>query len=103
VATSGAQPGNKNAAKGKRVREAILRAIARGGGTVDEGLDKACDRLVGMMKEGTSADDFKWAFEQIANRLDGKPPQAVNLSGEDGGPVQFQRIEIVAVTPEVKS
>ena len=99
MAERGAPVGNQNAAKGKRVREAILRAIGRAGGSIDAGLDKACDRLVAMMADGATADDFKWAFEQIANRLDGKPAQALHVSGEDGGPVQVQSIEIKAVDP----
>lgn len=76
-----------------------MRAISRAGGSVDAGLDQACDRLVQMMAAGSTADDFKWAFEQIANRLDGKPAQSVHVSGEDGGPVQVQAIEIKAVDP----
>lgn len=77
-----------------------MRAISRAGGAVDAGLDKVCDRLVAMMAEGSTAEDFKWAFEQVANRLDGKPAQQVVLNGdEDGGPVKVQTIEIKAVDP----
>lgn len=96
---AGAPAGNTNAAKGKRVRDSILRALGRAG-SIDAGLDLACNRLVRMIEEGSTADDFKWAFEQIANRLDGKPAQQVILNGdEEGGAVKIHSIEVKAVDP----
>lgn len=76
MGTTGAQLGNKNAVKGKLVRESILRALARACGSVSAGLDKTADVLVQAALNGD-----QWAWEQVANRIDGKPPQAVELSG----------------------
>ena len=39
------------------------------------------------------------AIREVADRLDGKPAQAVQHSGEGGGPIQIQRIERVIVDP----
>jgi hypothetical protein len=36
------------------------------------------------------------AIEEIANRLDGKPPQAI-VGDEDGDPIRIARIERVIV------
>lgn len=33
-----------------------------------------------------------WAIKEVADRTDGKPFQAVQLSGEDGGPVVFTTV-----------
>jgi hypothetical protein len=70
VATSGAQPGNQNAAKARRWREAIERALSRATGNIDAGLDKIADKLVAAAIDGD-----QWATEHIANRFDGKPTE----------------------------
>ena len=80
----GAQPGNQNAAKGKLWRNAILRAIAKAGGGVEPGLDKAATQLVQMAMDGD-----KWAIDHIADRMDGKPKQAlVGDDEEDSSPIR---------------
>lgn len=85
MAASGGQPGNQNAARGRKWREAIQRALARKAGTVELGLDAAADKLVSL---AIDAGD-KWALEEIGNRHDGKPVQSTLHAGdEDGGPVQ---------------
>lgn len=83
----GAPRGNQNAAKGKRWREAVLRALSRAHKSVDGGLDVAADKLVALAAEGD-----KWAIDHIADRLDGKPKQESIVTGEmdeagNGGPV----------------
>lgn len=40
------------------------------------------------------------AAKEILDRGFGRPAQAVELTGEDGGPVQIARIELTAVSPE---
>jgi hypothetical protein len=72
--------GNQNAAKARKWREAIQRALARAEGSVDAGLDKAADKLVALMAEGD-----KWAIDHVADRLDGKVPQAL-IGGDDDDP-----------------
>lgn len=73
--------------------------MARAGGTVDGGLDKASDRLVAMLLDESSVDDFKWAYEQVANRVDGKPAQVI-VGDDDAAPVRIHSIERVIVKPE---
>lgn len=79
--------GNMNAKKGAKWREAILRALARDSGNIEKGLDNAADKLVRLAMEGD-----KWALEHIADRLDGKPKQAIIGGDEDDEPVKFRGI-----------
>lgn len=91
--TSGAQPGNKNAAKNKEWEAAIRYAILN---YVDEdvkrgqALKSIAKRVVKDALAGS-----KDAWQEIGNRLDGKPVQA--LVGADGGAIQFQEIQRVIV------
>lgn len=81
MATSGAQPGNSNAAKGKAVRDALRAAIARSGaGDFDKGLAKICDKVVALAESGE-----QWAAQEVFNRFDGRVPSAVELTGANGG------------------
>lgn len=85
MAEIGAQPGNRNAAKGKVWEGAIRRAIAkRMAGNFDGALDALAERLVMAAESGD-----QWALLEIGNRLDGKPAQAVLLSGDDENPVNL--------------
>lgn len=94
MATSGAQPGNQNAARGKRVREAILRALARKAGTVDGGLDKAADKLIEFAID--KGED--WALTEMFNRIDGKPATII-VGDDEQAPVRFARIVRVIRKP----
>lgn len=95
MATSGGQPGNQNGVRAKRVREAILRALARKAGTIDAGLDKAADKLVQF-----AIDDGKdWALIEMFNRLDGKPATII-VGDDESPPVQITgRIRLVRPDP----
>lgn len=42
-------------------------------------LEKICGKLVDAAEEGQA-----WAIQEIANRIDGKPAQALHVSSEDG-------------------
>ena len=85
---SGAPLGNQNARKAKIWQQAIKRALARmADSTVDVGLDRLADKLVSAAVEGE-----QWAVIEIGNRIDGRPAQALTVSGEDGGPLQFEKI-----------
>lgn len=89
---AGAPIGNQNAARARRWREAILRALARKSGSVEAGLDAAADKLALLAID----DGDRWALEEIGDRVDGKPAQALIHQGdEDGGPVKVERIERV--------
>ena len=82
---AGAPIGNDNAAKGKAWDQAIKRALARSGGTVDEGLIKVAMMVVNaaLDPEATPTERIA-AWTEIGNRLDGKPHQtlAAALSGD---------------------
>lgn len=58
-----------------------MRALARKCGSVEAGLDKAADKLATLAID----DGDKWALEEIGDRLDGKPAQAI-IGGEDDDP-----------------
>lgn len=70
--------GNQFAKKAKLFEQAIKRALARATGeSVDAGLDKGADQLVKAFIAGE-----QWAIKEVGDRLDGKPAQAVEMSGE---------------------
>jgi len=75
---AGAPPGNQNAANGKKWKAAINRALeARSKAEGREILDALADTLITQAFAGE-----QWAFQQLGDRLDGKPPQTVG-SDED--------------------
>ena len=88
----GAPLGNQNAAKGKRWRDAIMRALSRANGSIEAGLDKAAERLVSLATEGD-----KWALDHLAERLDGKAAQAIIGGDEDDPPLKIQEVKRVLV------
>lgn len=78
--------GNKNAVKNRPWADSLKRALARmADGSIDKGLDKIADKVVAAALEGD-----KDAWQEIANRLDGKPIQAV--ATEDGSPFVIQLV-----------
>jgi hypothetical protein len=99
MAEIGAQPGNRNAAKARKWREAIERALARNsdGKSVAAGLDQAADKLTALAFEGD-----KWAIDHIADRVDGKVPQALIGGDDDDAPIKFQKVERSLVRPDAK-
>lgn len=86
--------GNRNAAKGTRWREALNQELAQlvldtglMAGTVQAGLRAIAKRVV----KDAYAGNYN-AISEIANRQDGKPAQAVHVSGDDGGPIEHHTI-----------
>jgi hypothetical protein len=80
-----AAPGNQYARKSKDWENALRRALAQyETDKVPSGmaLAKIAEKVVERALDG----DQK-AVEEIANRLDGKPTQATELSGPDGGTI----------------
>jgi hypothetical protein len=62
-----------------------MRALARKSGSVDAGLDAAADKLAALaIDEGD-----KWALEEIGDRLDGKPAQAI-VGDDDHPPLKME-------------
>lgn len=77
----GAPEGNQNAVRAKRCREALLKALGEHGkGDVDKGLAKICKQVVKLADKGE-----QWAVQELFNRLDGRVPAGVELTGANGG------------------
>lgn len=91
--SAGAPIGNQNARKAKRWENALTRALARvaEGQGFEAGLDRVADQVVAAALNGD-----KDAWTEVANRLDGKPAQAV-IGGSDDDPAIkiVGRIELV--------
>jgi hypothetical protein len=89
VAKSGGQPGNKNTFKGNEWSKSLKRAMARlAASEGDEqvswrrGLDRAADKVVAAACEGN-----KDAWQEIANRIEGKPGTTVIVAGDPDKPL----------------
>jgi hypothetical protein len=70
-----------------------MRALARKSGSVEAGLDSAADKLAKLAID----DGDKWALEEIGNRLDGRPAQAIIGGEDDDPPIKVQKVERVLV------
>lgn len=79
-----APKGNQNAAKRKLFGDALRKAILQDDG---KRLRAMAEKLVDMAAEG----DIQ-AMREVADRTDGKPVQATQVSDADGKPVAFQMI-----------
>lgn len=82
MATSGGQPGNKNATKNKRFEDALWREICARDAKRGDGF--TLRRIAAAQIESAEKGDLP-AAREIADRLDGRPAQA--LTGADGGPL----------------
>jgi len=82
MATKGGQPGNTNATKSKRWTEAIDKALKQFADKKRKiEMGQALDRIAhNVVKEAIDGD--WWAVAEIGNRLDGKPAQSLEISGE---------------------
>lgn len=90
MAERGGQPGNNNAGKNRRWREALDRAIAQDDGVR---LREAAETVLTLAAQGEA-----WAVKELGDRLDGKPAQAI--TGEDGGPLQIEKVVFEIVKPK---
>lgn len=80
--------GNSNAKKGKEWFDALRKECVQ-----KDALRKIASVVVEKAMQGET-----WAIQEVANRFDGKPAQAVEVSGADGGPLEtVSRIELVAM------
>ena len=80
--------GNKNAVKNRPWAEVINRALIQGDG---QRLRTIAEKLLTLAENG----DIQ-ALKEVGDRLDGKPAQQVQLSGDAEQPI-VQRIEQVIV------
>jgi hypothetical protein len=78
MAERGGQSGNENATRGKEFRQALTRAMASkaNGAGWRVTLDKIAAKLL-----DAAIDGHQWAIQEIANRIDGRPTQAIEHSG----------------------
>jgi HPt (histidine-containing phosphotransfer) domain-containing protein len=90
------QSGNPSGAKReKKFVAALNRAIASDD---SERLRQAAEKLLDEAAAGQP-----WAIDQLANRLDGRPAQAVEVSGDQDNPVQLKAtVEFVNADPATK-
>ena len=98
MAKSGAQPGNQNA-RGKRTpwRQALKRALARHAAENGEenpnyrrGLDAIAKKVI---EQAIAGDDKAW--QEIANRIEGKVGTTVEVVGDPKRPVGILPMEFV--------
>jgi hypothetical protein len=81
---AGAPLGNQNAAKGKKWKAAVDRALGEKSRVLGkEALDECARVLIEQALAGE-----QWAIKELGDRLDGKPTQQTEVSGPDGGPVE---------------
>lgn len=80
----GAPVGNQNGSKGRQWSEAVKRAIrAKYGKEWDQALQDLAAKLVDAADGG----DLQ-ALKEVGDRIDGKPKQQIEQTGEDGNPIQ---------------
>lgn len=90
----GGQPGNQNAAKGRMWRDAIQRALRkRSKSDQVEALDELAEQFLDAVRKGDIT-----AFKELGDRLDGRPMQALEHSGPDGGAIPA-KVEVILVRP----
>lgn len=91
--------GNTNATKSKPWAAALNRALERRSlAEKKAGLDELADKLIDSCLEGNLG-----ALQELGNRLDGKPAQALTVSGDEDNPLRVvQRIErsIIRANPK---
>lgn len=87
----GAPVGNKNAAKAKMVADAMRKAaVQEDFARLRQGVEKVWDAF---------AAGEQWAAGFVRDTFDGKPAQAVELTGEEGGPIQIEKVVREIVYP----
>lgn len=99
MAQSGGQPGNQNAAKGRRWSDAIDRALAKRSKAAGiQELDRLAEQFLDTVEAMTNGTDKRApsiaGFSELADRLDGKAPQSI--TGDGGGPVIVEVVRFVA-------
>jgi len=102
---AGAPKGNKNASKGRRATMALERAIDVRDGQAEMPQGEEYSVLVEMWDKqiDLALDGDKGSLAMIAERLDGKPKQAVVGGDEDDAPIRIQRIELVPLSDDNSS
>lgn len=82
MASKGGQLGNNNPARGKLWNDALRKAITQEDG---KRLRRAAEQLLDKAAEGEA-----WAIKELADRLDGKAFQQIELSGDPENPLSVK-------------
>lgn len=94
----GAPLGNRNSANGRQARRALELALEHYP-KVPKVISKLEKLIVEMwhpiIRRALEEGDLL-AMKEINDRLDGKPAQAIALTGEDGGPIQYTDAQLDA-------
>ncbi len=92
-------PGQSGNPAGTKTEKKFLAALTRALASDDsKRLREAAERLL-----DSAANGEPWAIEQLANRLDGRPAQAVAVSGDQDNPLQLSAvIEFVRANPDTR-
>ena len=81
----GAPLGNQNAAKAKKWAAAVERALCkRSGKELAEALDDLAEKFIDAVEAGDIA-----GYRELADRLDGKPAQQLQLQGDEAQPLKI--------------
>ena len=75
---AGAPQGNSNASKGKIWNDALRKAIVQDD---KKRVNDAIEKLLDLAAAGE-----QWAIKELADRLDGRPAQSVELSSDPDNP-----------------
>ena len=93
MAERGAQPGNQNAVKNRPWRMAVDRALQKKSLVEKaDALEIIAEKVVETAMRGPSyekGDPWPAAVAELADRLDGKPAQQVQLSGDADEPLRI--------------
>lgn len=79
--------GTQNRAKGKRFQLAVNAALEKRGPDQWQALVAVADKLVERAMEGDS-----WAIKEVADRIEGKAAQQINLADADGEKLQVSLV-----------
>ncbi len=91
---SGAQPGNKNALKGTRWRNAIDKALEnRCKSDGQKALVKIAEEMLKKAEEGDMT-----AIKELGDRMDGRAPQAITVGGDEDAPLVIKKVMFVSPT-----
>lgn len=100
----GAPIGNQNAAKGRIWRDAINRALAKRSrvdaiAEIDRLAELFLDTVEAMTQGTEKRAPSVAGFAELADRLDGRSPQQVQLQGDENNPLVTKVVREVAKTP----
>lgn len=89
---AGAPLGNTNARKSRMFEQALVREIKQR--DLKDGEGETMRKIAAALLDKATAQDLV-AIKETRDTLDGKPVQATELSGPDGGPIETKnKLEI---------